>query len=583
VLQANRLPVLLWPVAIAAVVAGYVLLFTGEESVPLVAVVNRAVSASFIASGLIAWQWRPHSRVGALMTATGFLYLAQELLGELDSDLAWTLREVVANWWLVPFAALVLSFPTGRLSARADRLIVWGFVIGTGVWQIVWLFFVPSPPEHVNLLAISENAATADVIDTVQRTFNTVLGTATGLLGASRWLRGAPPLRRLLLPTLAGSVAVLILSLQSWFRILTGEFMRPSAEITGAVLVSLPLAYLFGMLREQLARAGTADLVVALQQTQDTEHLGALLARAVGDPSLELVFWLPGFECYADSTGRPVALPGEGSGRTVTPVERDGEPMAAIVHDAALEQDRHLLEIVSAAAGVALERRRLEVELESRVVELTGSRARLVEAGDAARRRIERDLHDGAQQRLVSLAIALRVTEDHIRDDPETAAGLVAAARKEVAESLQELRELARGIHPAVLEHGLGVALESLAARSSVPVSLSVEIDERLPAQVELAAYFVACEALTNIGKYAQASHATLRVTRRDALATVEIVDDGVGGADPGNGSGLRGLVDRVEAAGGRLHVASPRGLGTAIRAELPCEVRSAAPADSRD
>jgi signal transduction histidine kinase len=321
--------------------------------------------------------------------------------------------------------------------------------------------------------------------------------------------------------------------------------------------------------------------VVALQQSQDLGRLAALLARAVGDSSLELVYWLPGFECYADASGRPVALPGPGSGRTVTPIAGDSAPLAAIIHDAALDHDRQLLGIVAAAAAVALDRRRLELELQPRVAELMGSRARLVEAGDQARRRIERDLHDGAQQRLVSLAIALRVTEDHIHDDPERAASLVAAARKEVAESLEELRELARAIHPAVLEHGLGVAFESLAARSSTPAAVQVSLEERLPAPVELVAYFVASEALANIGKYARASRATIRVTRRGSLATIEIVDDGVGGAEPGRGSGLLGLVDRVEAAGGRLQVVSPPGQGTVVKADLPCVVRAAAPQDS--
>jgi signal transduction histidine kinase len=537
-----------------------------------VAVVNRAVGGSFIVSGLIAWQRRPHTRVGALLTVTGALFLAQELLGELDSDFAYTLAEVLSNWWIVPFAALVLGFPTGRLATRTDRLIVWGLLLGTTVWQVVWMLFRPSPPDHANLLLLHLDAGAADLIDTCQRTFNTVLATIAAGLGIARWLRGAPPMRRLLLPTLAGSAALAILASQSWYRILSGEFMRPTAEITAAVLVSVPLCFLIGVLREQLARAGTAELVVALQQSPDARRLGALLARAVCDPSLELVYWLPGFECYADESGRPVALPGPGSGRTVTPVARDGEPVAAIVHDAALDYDPGLLEIVSAAAAVALERRRLELELESRVVELAGSRARLVAAGDEARRRIERDLHDGAQQRLVSLAIALRATEDHIREDPERAAGLVTAARKEVAESLHELRELARGIHPAALEHGLGVALESLAARSSTPVSLSVALDERLPGPLELAAYFVASEALANVDKYAQASRVSVRVWRDDRRATIEIADDGAGGADPACGSGLRGLADRVAAAGGRLRVTSPPGEGTVVAAELPCD-----------
>ena len=163
------------------------------------------------------------------------------------------------------------------------------------------------------------------------------------------------------------------------------------------------------------------------------------------------------------------------------------------------------------------------------------------------------------------------MTEDRIKDDPETAATLVAAARRELTESLAELRKLARGIHPAALEHGLDAALGSLTLRSPVPVRLSVELDERLPAAVELAAYFVACEGLTNVAKYAQASEVSLRVTRVEDVTVIEVADDGIGGADDGNGSGLRGLADRVEVLGGRLRVTSPAGGGTVLTAELPC------------
>ena len=278
-----------------------------------------------------------------------------------------------------------------------------------------------------------------------------------------------------------------------------------------------------------------------------------------------------------DASGKPATLPTDDPRRTVTPIDHDGDHVAALVHDAALAYEPELLEVVCAAANVALERERLQAELESRVEELAGSRARLVAAGDEARRRIERDLHDGAQQRLVSLAIALRLTEDRISEDPEAAVGLVAAARKEVSESLAELRELARGIHPAVLDHGLEVALDSLATRSRTPLTVSVDLDERLPAAIELAAYFVASEALANVGKYAQASRASVRVFRADSLAVIEVSDDGIGGADAARGSGLRGLEDRVAAVGGSLRVVSPVGGGTVLAAELPYGVRTAA------
>jgi signal transduction histidine kinase len=570
------LVVVLWVAGVAAVVAGFVLLFENPGTPTWTEIVNRAAGGSFIVCGLIVWQRRPDSRTGLWMTATGFLYLGPQLLEEIDTSVAYTIGELFAVVWLVPFAALVLGYPTGRLTTPADRIPVAVFLFGTTVMQLVWLLFLPADA-YDNVLMIWSDAGAADAIDTTQRTINSTTGAAVAVIALARWWRAAHALRRLLLPVLAGGIAAAVLAGTAYYRLLAGEWMRPTFEITSVVLFLIPLAFLVGALRAQMARAGMADLVVALHRAPDAKGLGAVLARTLRDPSLELVYWLPGFETYVDDEGKPVALPAEGSNRVATPVLHDGEPVAALVHDAALTYERELLDVVCAAADVALERRRLHAELESRVEELAGSRARIVEAGDAARRRIERDLHDGAQQRLVSLAIALRLTEDRIKDDPETAATLVAAARREVSESLEELRELARGIHPAVLEHGLDAALRSLATRSQTPVLVDVELGERLPGPVELAAYFVACEGLANVGKYAQASEATICVRRDDDVAVIEISDDGVGGADAASGSGLRGLADRVEALGGRLSVSSPAGSGTTLAAELPLAVRPAA------
>jgi signal transduction histidine kinase len=195
----------------------------------------------------------------------------------------------------------------------------------------------------------------------------------------------------------------------------------------------------------------------------------------------------------------------------------------------------------------------------------------VLEAGQAERKRLERDLHDGAQQRLVALALQLKLLEKQLAGDP-SAVERLDVAQREVALSLEELRDLARGIHPAALSaHGLGVALEQVAARTPVPVKLDVDLEGRLPEQIELAAYFVVCEALANVGKYAQATAARVVVARRDGLAVIEVADNGVGGADDADGSGLRGLADRVEALGGRLEVVSPAGRGTVLTAELPC------------
>jgi len=213
---------------------------------------------------------------------------------------------------------------------------------------------------------------------------------------------------------------------------------------------------------------------------------------------------------------------------------------------------------------------------------LAASRARLVEVGDAERMRLERNLHDGAQQRLVSVALELKMVAAKLEGDPLAAQEFLTEAQDELARGLAELRELARGIHPAVLtERGLGPALDALLMRAPIPVEITELPEGRLPPNVEAAAYYVVAEAITNVGKYARASSATVSISRLNGAATVSVADDGVGGADPGRGSGLRGLAARVEAAGGRLRVFSPPGQGTTVAAELPCEVRQAAPQDS--
>jgi len=205
--------------------------------------------------------------------------------------------------------------------------------------------------------------------------------------------------------------------------------------------------------------------------------------------------------------------------------------------------------------------------------QLTASRARIVQAGDAERRRLERNLHDGAQQRLVSLSLQLRIAESQLAEDPAAAAALIAEASDELALGLEELRELARGLHPAILtDHGLMPAVEALATRATIPVDVNGLPPERLAEPIEAAAFYVVSEALANVAKYAAASHARVDLVRDDGLLVVEVADDGVGGANADGGTGLRGLADRVEALGGRLRVSSERGRGTTVRAELPLQ-----------
>jgi signal transduction histidine kinase len=295
------------------------------------------------------------------------------------------------------------------------------------------------------------------------------------------------------------------------------------------------------------------------------------LAEALGDPSLELAYWLPALDQWVDAAGEPFLLPTADPGRACTPVEHGGERVAMLVHVASVAEERELVRAVGAAAALALENERLDAELRASVQELRASRVRIVESADAARRRIERDLHDGAQQQLVTLALALRAARSRLERDPKEAGALLDAAAHDLDAAIRELRELARGIHPAVLsDRGLRAALEALAQRAPLPVEVEIRLEHRLPEQVEAAAYYVVAEAITNVAKYAQASHASVAVRRANGTATVIVRDDGVGGADPTRGSGLRGLAARVEALNGRLEIDSPPEGGTRVTAEIP-------------
>jgi len=305
-------------------------------------------------------------------------------------------------------------------------------------------------------------------------------------------------------------------------------------------------------------------------QTAGNEPVREMLAESLGDRTLSIAYWLPDREIFVDETGREVALPEPGSGRAWTAVERDGRRVAAILHAAELDTGRELVDAAAAAAALALDNERLKADLHARVEDLRVSRVRIVEAADAARRRIERDLHDGAQQHLVSLALDLRMLKAELRE--AELKGQVDALIEKLAVALDELRELARGIHPVVLTaQGLGPAVRALADRSPIPVDAHVEVgDERLPPAIEAAAYFVVGEALTNVGKYAQAVRAEVTVRRTTHEVVVVVSDDGVGGADLRAGSGLRGLDDRLAALDGSLRVESPRGGGTRVEARIP-------------
>jgi signal transduction histidine kinase len=368
----------------------------------------------------------------------------------------------------------------------------------------------------------------------------------------------------------AFGLALVMLALLYVAGLFSWPFVEIIRLITFAALGLAPIAFLFALLDARLARGEVAGLLVELR-ADPTSDLQGPLARALRDPSLRLSYWLPEFGTWADQEGEPVPEPTEGEGRAVRLLYRESEPMAALSFDQSLEDEHELLDAVLATAGIALENGRLRAELRARLQELQGSRVRVLEASRQERQRLERDLHDGAQVRLVALSLELALLEEDSATDPELKARL-RQAKEEVAASLAELRDVARGIYPAVLSgHGLGVALESLAARATVPVQVTVDLVERPPEAVEVAAYYVASEALANVGKHSAANAAEVRISRTGALLIVEVDDDGLGGAGLHAGSGLRGLVDRVEALGGHLEVGTAASGGTRVHAEIPC------------
>jgi signal transduction histidine kinase len=338
-------------------------------------------------------------------------------------------------------------------------------------------------------------------------------------------------------------------------------------------LTALPLGFLAGLLRLRLERAAVGSLVVELEGSARVGRIRDALARTLHDRTLELAYWVPSQQGYVDGDGRPVSLPPDGAERSVTLLERGGQPVAALIHDAAVDNNPELVEAAAAVARLALENERLQAEIKAQLQQVRASRARIVATGDAERRRIERDLHDGAQQRLVTLSLVLGLARDQAAATADVALEDVldeAAAQLRLA--LAELRELARGIHPAVLsEAGLHAAIEGLAERLPVAVTVSSGPTLRFDAAIEAAAYFVVAEALTNVVKYAHASDVRVTVTYSDGNLIVEVVDDGVGGADPRHGSGLVGLMDRVGALAGRLEVVSEPGRGTRVVAMIPC------------
>jgi hypothetical protein len=518
----NRRPFGVAAAGLAIAVAAELVTYLPEE--PWLAAADMTVGLAFIGLGVVAWQRRPASRSGLLMAATGFAWFAGSFV-----DAALFVHRG-------PLVHLLVGYPQGRLRSRLERVVVAAAYVDGAVY----------PLARQDTVTI----ALALVVMT------TVLVGYRRAGGAERRARAAS--------LVAAAAVMLVLGLGAVGRILDTGTAAVWLWAYQAVLVLAAVGLFADLLWGRWTQAAITGLVVDLGELEQAGTLQAKLARAVGDPSLQVAYRLPGADGYVDEAGRPMVLPAAGASRKVTYLQEGGRQIGALVHDAAVLDDPVLVKAVAAAAGVAVANARLQAEVRARVAEVEASRRRIVEAGDAERRRLERELRKGAERRLV------HVTELLADRGPP-----LADLRGELQGARADLAEFARGVHPRTLtEAGLAAALAELGEHSPVPVQVRVS-GERLPTTVEAAVYFVCSEALANVAKHAKASQVGVRVERRAGLVILEVQDDGVGGADPA-GSGLRGLADRVEALQGRLGVESPLGGGTRLVAEIPLSLPDA-------
>jgi signal transduction histidine kinase len=677
----------------AALVAGGIavalVLTSDHESHPAVATaLGLFVSWSFIFAGLIGWTRRPKNRTGMLMVAVGFGVFVGSL-SEANYSVPYTLGALFGSLFIAIFIHLLLAYPSGELISRKARALVIAGYVTAFVAPLLDSMF---PERHTckphacpdNLVFVSHNSAAHWAQTALWTAASVALFVAAVALLVGRWRRGTPALRRILRPVyLAGGLSVVLLAI--------GFIVTPFSGFGGTLVsvalivtfTAVPFLFLAGLLGTTMARgAGLGTIFSSVPERASPGEVQEGLRQALRDNTAQVAYWYGEGGHYVDVDGNRFELPPDTRSRVVTRLDYADDPVAAIVHDAALLEEPELLEGIANAARIALERDKLLVEVRARAQryfallqampdlmfriskdgtylsynapnphdliedevvgktlwdrlprdladrvltagraalagepsvieyaldfddetrhyegrfaasgdeeflmivreitqrkqqqqELEASRQRIVAAGDDARRKLERNLHDGAQQRLVSISLSLRLAQGQLEKNPAAAQEVLEASREELARALEELRELARGIHPAVLtDRGLEAALESLAARAPLPVEIEGPLVS-LPAAVEAAAYYVVSEALANVTKYAQASSVKVTVEQANGCALIEVADDGVGGADPRHGSGLRGLADRVASLNGKLAIDSPPGAGPRVRAEIPLE-----------
>lgn len=533
-------------------------------------------------SGLIAWRARSVSRVGPLMIVMGGLFLLNNPWGfRLPTD--FPLRGWITVVGLLGFKLILavgmhlfLSYPSGRLEHRLDRVLVWLGYASAVVFSVAQLLVLNPNTAlcgqrcSVSPIRVGGSTELSMALRTASEVWFGAMAVGLVVFMIVRTVRAGPRYRRQHMPTLVLAVVVAALTAgylaastaasdTGWWLLYPGSYLA---------LIAVPVAFLVWLLRQRLAYAAVADLVRGLDQVQ-ADELQPALARALGDPELLVMFPIGDTSDYVDLTGRWVTVPSDGS-RAVTELGDQKAPIAALLHDPSLREHPELLHAVGAVARLALENARLHAEVRARLAEVRASRARILAAADDERRRIERDLHDGAQQRLLGIGMSLQLLRARA---PEQDIAFLDEAEHELRTAIRELRHLAQGIHPAVLtDEGLLAAIGMLSRRSPVPITVEADLDRRPPATLEVTAYYVISESLQNVVKHARASAVTVRTYTDDGHLVVTVSDDGTGGAQIDSGTGLRGLRDRLATVDGSLEIRSPAGDGTMITARMPCD-----------
>ena len=557
-----RDPVLVLP---AVVAAGLGVAWFGASSSASGAriAVDLALAWTLVGASLVALDRARLRRSRLLLCATAFAVLAADLQWA-RSDALWTLGFLLAGLWLALLVHFVLTFPSGRPWSTGALVTI---VSAYGVAALGQTCAVLVAVDDRDLLSLAEDRGSALLIARLEAGTAVLVGVAFVFLCGRRLAALSGPARRSQWPVLAAGVVGMFGTIV-WLgnAAATGRDSATLDVANRCLQLLVPVAFVAGIAWSRLGRTDASRLVVELQSAGGTS-LRDRLALTLGDPTLELAYRLADGR-YVDASGEEFEL-ASAPGRAVTVVSSRREEIAVLVHDPVVLDEPELVESVRLTAGLVLENERLAAEVRAQLAEVRASRSRIVAATDAERRRIERDLHDGAQQRLVALSVALGLAAT--RDDAPASVAL-ARAQDELEQAIGELRELARGIHPTLLrEEGLEAAVAALARRMPIPVRVEGGAIGEIPEAVELAAYFLVAEAFTNVTKHASASAATARLDRLGDTLAVTIVDDGVGGARTQPGSGLTGLRDRLDALDGILVIESERGRGTTIRAEIPC------------